>query len=159
MGGELIVQGNFGGQVITDHFMHTGKVQMERFLESKADTGLMCFNCSDGTAVRGSLPLHSEDILLGEHSLSKSDVINYIKNESFEELGKNTKLEDYLDFDEFSQICNTIAEILNTNITNRSDALEQLLKSLRYLFSFKSHPRYTHLYLLLEGEALYVTSV
>jgi len=159
MGGELVVPGNFGGEVITDHFMHTGKVQMERFLESKLGTGLNCYNCSDGTAIKGSMPLPSEDIFLESMSVTKHDIISYIKNEPFKSLEQNINLEEFLDFDEFEQICNFMAEILDSKIDNRADALQQLLKSLRYLFSFKNHPRFTHLYLLLEGESLYVTSV
>lgn len=159
MGGELIVPGNFGGDIITDHFMHTGKVQMERFLESKLDAGISCFNCSDGTAIKGSIPLRSDDILLDKFSFSKSEVIENIKNQPFSKLDNNISLTDYLDFDEFEQLCNTMVEILNGPILNRTEALKQLLESLRYLFSFKNHPRYTHLYLLLEGESLYVTSV
>ncbi len=159
MGGELIVPGNFGESIITDHFMHTGKVQMERFLESKLDAGINCFNCSDGAAVKGSMPLRSDDILLEEFSFSKNEVIEHIKTQPFSAVDKNVCLTDYLDFDEFEQLCNTMVEILDGPILNRTEALEQLLESLRYLFSFKNHPRYTHLYLLLEGESLYVTSV
>ncbi|MCZ2721211.1 DUF115 domain-containing protein [Marinomonas sp. 15G1-11] len=159
MGGELVVPGNFGGSIITDHFMHTGKVQMERFLESKLDAGISCFNCSDGSAIKGSMPLRSDDILLEEFSFSKNTVIDHIKHQPFSKLDKTVALTDYLDFDEFEQLCNTMVDILNEPIFNRTEALKQLLKSLRYLFSFKKHPRYTHLYLLLEGESLYVTSV
>ena len=159
MGGELVVPGNFGGEVITDHFMHTGKVQMERFLESKLGTGLNCYNCSDGTAIKGSMPLLSEDIFIESTNVSKHEVISFIKAEPFKSLEQNINLEEFLDFDEFEQLCNVMAEILDSEINNRADALQQLLKSLRYLFSFKNHPRFTHLYLLLEGESLYVTSV
>ncbi|GAA79454.1 hypothetical protein P20495_1955 [Pseudoalteromonas sp. BSi20495] len=159
MGGELVVPGNFGGNIITDHFMHTGKVQMERFLESKSDIGMNCFNCSDGSAIKGSMPLKSDDILLEEFSFSKNEVIGHIKQQAFSGLDENVCLTDYLDFDEFEQLCNTMADILNKPTSNRKEALKQLLESLRYLFSFKNHPRYTHLFLLLEGESLYVTSV
>lgn len=159
MGAELIVPGNFGGEVRTDHFMHVGKVQMERFLDSKAGAGITCFNCSDGTAVRGSLPLRSENIMLEKTEKTKLQAIEYIKQNLFSSLNKNTELEEFLDFDEFEQLCNMMADILNDDTRKRSEALTQLLKSLRYLFSFRNHPRYTHLYLLLEGEALYVTSV
>ncbi|MGS0534956.1 hypothetical protein [Pseudoalteromonas sp. SaAl2] len=145
--------------MITDHFMHTGKVQMERFLSLKKSSGLNCYNCSDGTFLKGALPLKSEDIILEKSGLSKNEVIDKIKYNTFSSSSEGSELEQYLDFDEFEQLCNIMAEILDSKIDNRADALQQLLKSLRYLFSFKNHPRYTHLYLLLEGESLYVTSV
>ncbi|MCF2859363.1 DUF115 domain-containing protein [Pseudoalteromonas sp. SMS1] len=159
MGGELHVEGNFGGIVTTDHFMHTGKVQMERFIDSKKDADITVFNCSDGTKVEGAFPLHSEDIMFEDSNFSKEQVINFVKNKVFTSSNNDTELESFLDFDEFDEMCHVMAEILEEPVSNRGEALEQILKSLRYLFSFKQHPRYTHFYLLMEGESLYVTSV
>jgi len=42
---------------------------------------------------------------------------------------------------------------------DRSMALANILTHLRYLISFKAEERYLHLYLLIEGEALYINSV
>lgn len=159
MGNKLAVEGNFGGTVITDHFMHTGKVQMERFIASKEGTGIDVFNCSDGTKVEGTHPLKATDIILPKSTDSKDAVINFVKNEIFQPINSGSDIESYLDFDAFKSLCETLSEILNTPIKDRGEALEQILKSLRYLFSFKQHPKYTHLYLLMEGESLYVSSV
>lgn len=159
MGGELHVEGNFGGTVLTDHFMHTGKVQMERFIESRKGSQLDVFNCSDGTKINGAIPLKSEEIISLVSDVKKGQVIDFIKQEIFSDLSHNDDVKQYLDFEEFESLCNVMAEILKSPISSRGQALEQILESLRYLFSFKQHPRYTHLYLLLEGEALYVTSV
>ncbi len=158
MGKEIRVPGNFAESVITDHFMHTGKEQMERLLDSFKDTGLSCFNCSDGTYIEHTIPLRSHDILL-KHSGNKNDVINIIKTSSFKEIDTDLNLKSLLDFDVFEQICGIMVEFLEKPMANRSEALANLLESLRYLYSFKTGGRYVHLYLILEGEALYTSSV
>lgn len=158
MGKEIRVKGNFAESVITDHFMHTGKEQMERLLQSFQGTGLACFNCSDGTYIENTIPLRSNDILL-THTSDKRAVIDSIKTSSFKEIDTDLNLQALLDFDIFAEICGMMIEFLEKPMHNRSDALANLLQSLRYLYSFKTGGRYVHLYLILEGEALYTSSV
>lgn len=158
MGKEIRVPGNFSDWVITDHFMHTGKEQMERLLLSFKGTGLHCFNCSDGTFIEHTIPLRSSDIMLSS-TRSKHDVIAEIKNVGFKNVDSELNLEQLLDFDVFESICRTMVEFLEQPMHNRADGLNNLLASLRYLYSFKQGGRYIHLYLILEGEALYTSSV
>ncbi|WP_354668369.1 6-hydroxymethylpterin diphosphokinase MptE-like protein [Colwellia sp. D2M02] len=159
MGAEFRVEGNFGKPVITEPFLYTGKQQMERLIESFKHTNLTCFNCSDGVKIEGAYPLRSSDILLPEHSLNKIAVVDKIKSDAFEPSMENADLKSLLDFDLFEDICKTMVEILTEPMENRSQALDSLIKQLRYLKSFKQGGRHVHLYLLLEGEALYVNSV
>ena len=159
MGGKHSVTGNFGGKVLTDNFMYVGKVQMERFIDFNKLPSSQVYNCSDGCYIKGTLPLASNDILLTASGVDKKAVVNEIKELSFSQVDEKINIKEYLDFDVFEDLCTTLSSILNSNVSNREEALEQLLKSLRYLFSFKNNLRYSHLFLLLEGEALYVTSV
>ncbi|GAA0815528.1 DUF115 domain-containing protein [Colwellia asteriadis] len=159
MGAEFTVEGNFGKPVITEPFLYTGKQQMERLIDSFKHTNLTCFNCSDGAKIEGTYPLTSTDILLSESSLSKAAVIDKIKSDAFAPSMENADLKSLLDFDIFEDICKTMVEILTEPMDNRPQALDSLIKQLRYLKSFKLGGRHTHLYLLLEGEALYVNSV
>jgi hypothetical protein len=159
MGAEFKVEGNFGVDVITEPFLYTGKQQMERLLDSFKDTKLNCFNCSDGVKIEGTHPLRSQDIILGKESSKKLAILESIKNEAFEPIIENADLKAFLDFDIFEQICNTMVEILSEPMENRHQALDNVIKQLRYLNSFKIGGRHSHLYLLLEGEALYVNSV
>lgn len=158
MGKEIRVKGNFSESVITDHFMHTGKEQMERLLLSFKGTGLSCFNCSDGTYIENTIPLRSSDILIDDAN-NKDDIVNFIKTNSFKEIDSELKLQDLLDFDVFEKICEIMVDFLEKPMQSRSDALNNILASLRYLYSFKTGGRYVHLYLLLEGEALYTSSI
>jgi len=139
--------------------MYVGKVQMERFIDFNKRPGAQIFNCSDGCFIDGALPLDSNDIILTATDVNKSEVINAIKERSFSTVGNTIKINDHLCFDVFDEMCSTLGSILNNDVLDRKEALTQLLKSLRYLFSFKTSLKYSHLFLLLEGEALYVTSV
>jgi len=159
MGNEMVVEGNFGKKVITDHFMYTGKEQMERLLESFKGTHLNCYNCSDGTKIEGALPLHSSDILLDQQPTTKQHVIQFIKQECYKPFDKSIDAKEYLDFDIFESICSSMVEILEQSMDSREQALENLLASLRFLYSFKQEARYAHLYLILEGECLYTSSI
>ncbi|MCO4798658.1 MAG: motility associated factor glycosyltransferase family protein [Colwelliaceae bacterium] len=159
MGAEFKVEGNFGCDVITEPFLYTGKQQMERLLDSFKHTKLNCFNCSDGVKIEGAIPLRSDDILFEKTTISKLKVLDHIKSDAFEQCMENIDLKAFLDFEVFEQICNTMVEILSEPMDNRSQALDCLISQLRYLNSFKAGGRHTHLYLLLEGEALYVNSV
>lgn len=159
MGGDLVIPGNFGGTVLTDGFMNTGKVQMERFIESTFGHGINFYNCSDGALIKGAIPLASSDILINDSLLSKTKVIEYIKQSAFSKRSDEIDLNGYLGFDYFTNICKTITDFLEPEVYTREQALLQLLTSLRYLFSFKQSPRLMHLCLLLEGESLYVSSV
>ncbi|MDO6444395.1 DUF115 domain-containing protein [Colwellia sp. 1_MG-2023] len=159
MGAEFEVDGNFGKKVITEPFLFTGKEQMERLISSFAGKNLQCYNCSDGAKVEGAIPLRSTDIFLEKQSYTKAEIINYIKSNSFKKVDEPLPLEALLAFDVFDKICATMIEILEAPMNNRSDALKNIMTQLRYLFSFKQEEQYLHLYLILEGETLYINSV
>ena len=157
IGDKVTVPGNFGGTVISDHFMYTGKEQMDRLVELYKPQGLNCYNCSNGAKIEGAYPLHSKDIVL-QVEQDKSQVIDYIKQQLFIPVDTEVDHKELLDFEAFEHICKTMVEILDTEVSNRGEALDTLMESLRYLYSFKAETRYLHLFLLIEGEALYVTS-
>ncbi|WP_259337900.1 6-hydroxymethylpterin diphosphokinase MptE-like protein [Colwellia sp. RSH04] len=159
MGAEFEVEGNFGQTVITEPFLFTGKEQMDRLINSFSGTNLQCYNCSDGARIEGAIPVRSSDIILGNDAATKEQVINFVKENSFKKPNLEASLADLLSFDVFEQICNTMIEILEQPINDREDALKNIIDHLRYLMSFRTGEEYLHLYLILEGEALYINSV
>lgn len=158
IGDQMSVPGNFGGTVISDHFMYTGKEQMERLVSTYKGEGLNCYNCSNGAKIEGAYPLRSDNIILSSQQ-DKKAAIQYIKENCFTPVERNFDYQALLDFEAFERMCNTMLEFLDVDITNRGEALDSLMTSLRFLFSFKNENRYLHLFLLLEGEAQYVTSI
>jgi len=158
IGKQMQVPGNFAKQVYTDHFLHTGKLQMEKLLTSVKGTGLECFNCSDGVKIEGTFPLPSENIILPATRFDKKQVVDFIQHELFSQKTEKLPLESYLNHSQFSEICKVMVEILGDEALSRGEELGKLLTQVRFLFSFKT-TQYSHLYFLLEGEALYNTSI
>ncbi|WP_462163497.1 hypothetical protein [Pseudoalteromonas xiamenensis] len=160
VGDDFEVSGNFRKTVLTDQFMHVGNVQMERLLKSFQSKGVAVFNCSDGCKITYTHPLRSEDILFNDDKpINKVDAINYVKSKKFLDFDLKDDLEKLLCIDEFGDFCRTMAEILRQPTKDRKAAQAVLLESLRYLYSFKNIASHVGLYLLLEGEALYVSTI
>ncbi len=158
IGSKLFVEGNFGETVIADHFLYSGKVQMERLLQTSRAYGLSCFNCSNGAKINGATPLLSEDIILEETQVTKPQVSSYVKNELFYIPDADFDLEDFLDFEGFDKLCATLIEILEPEVSNRSEAFDQVLRHIQLLVSIKE-TQFSHHYMVLEGEALYLNSI
>ncbi|NOU50780.1 motility associated factor glycosyltransferase family protein [Pseudoalteromonas sp. JBTF-M23] len=159
IGKQISLPGNFSPSVLTDEFMCVGNIQMGKLLASFKHKGVQVFNCSNGAKIEGALPLPSDLLVLNATKLAKQHVVEYVKNERFVASDYSAKVEPLLHFDEFAQFCETFANILREPASVRSEALENMLKSIRYLYSFKNSVNYLNLFLLLEGEALYTTSL
>lgn len=158
-GNDYPIPGNFVDTVLTDEFMSVGNTQMERLLASFESQGVNCYNCSNGAKIERAIPLRSGDIILPEQSVDKHVVIDHIKQNKFKAPVSQKLVEEKLAYKEFAEFCETMAEILEQPIQTRTDALENLLQSLRYLYSFRESAHYMSLYLIMEGEALYTSSI
>ena len=159
MGAEFVVEGNFEPRVITEPFLYTGKEQVERLLAVYEGKQLNVYNCSNGVKMKGTFPLRSHDIMLEDISLAKNEIVEHVKLNAFEKYENDVDLSSLLLFDQFQQICETMVEILETDFSSREEALDILFKHLNYLNSFSQDRQFSHLYLLLQGEAWYVNSV
>ncbi|MFC3031838.1 6-hydroxymethylpterin diphosphokinase MptE-like protein [Pseudoalteromonas fenneropenaei] len=159
VGHDFVVPGNFRETVLTDQFMHVGNVQMGRLLQSFQGKGITVFNCSDGSRIEHTIPLHSTDIILNERVIDKPSLVDYVKNNKFSNFDLKDEVEKLLCIDEFEQFCRVIVDILEQPITDRTEALETLLESLRYIYSFRNSAQHLGLYFLIEGEALYMTTI
>lgn len=157
MGNEFEVQGNFRNVVLTDHFLYTGKKQIDSLLLSYEGKDISCYNCSDGAKLEGSIALESDNIIIN-HAYKKEDVIDYICNELFSPSVTSLELDKNLFFEEFSKLCMEMADILKPNPSSVTEAVEQVIYQFRYLTCL-TESQYSHHYLLLEGEVLYVNSV
>ncbi|MEQ2353327.1 motility associated factor glycosyltransferase family protein [Pseudoalteromonas piscicida] len=159
IGGQVRIPGNFCETVLSDEFMYVGNCQMERILESFLKENVNCYNCSNGAKIKHSIPLESKDILLPERGVDKHQVVEHIKTNLFAAKADIESMEKLLCEEEFEQLCGTMVELLEEEFDCRESAQEVLLKSLRYLYSFRNSADHLGLYQLLEGEALYTSSI
>ncbi|MFT2112675.1 6-hydroxymethylpterin diphosphokinase MptE-like protein [Marinomonas sp. 2405UD68-3] len=159
IGKQVEIPGNFVPTILTDAFMSVGNTQMEKLLESFKERSINCYNCSNGAKIKGTTPLGSDSIYIEPNKLSKKQVVEYVKENCFSSRCAYEDVEPLLNFEEFSGFCNTMAEILKQNSVNRTNSFDNLLESIRYLYSFKGSAKHLHIFLLFEGEVLYASSL
>ncbi|QUI70387.1 6-hydroxymethylpterin diphosphokinase MptE-like protein [Pseudoalteromonas sp. M8] len=158
IGSKMLISGNFGQDVIADHFLYSGKVQMERLLKTERAKGVYCYNCSGGAKIEGTLSLRSSDLIIENQNVSKHDVVEYVKNSLFYIPDEDFKIEKHLDFEGFEKLCDTLIDILSEPVNSRTEAYEQVIKQVHLLTSLKE-TQFSHHYMVLEGEALYLSSI
>ncbi len=159
IGKQREIPGNFVETVLTDEFMSVGNTQMEKLLESFKKHGVNCYNCSNGAKIKGTIPLDSDYIYIEPNKLSKKQIIEHVKENCFSSRCAFEDVEPLLDFKAFSGFCKTMSEILKQKSVNRTNSFDNLLESVRYLYSFKGSKRYLNIFLLFEGEVLYTSSL
>ncbi|MAD02035.1 MAG: hypothetical protein CMK65_00210 [Pseudoalteromonas sp.] len=155
--GEISVDGNFGGKIISTSFLNTGKFYLEHLLALFPKVN--CYNCSDGALIEHTTPLNSSDILLCSSHINKFKLIDIIKSDLF--IDRNFSEQEYIDWlaiDQFNEICDKITIFLDRKFSSRAEFATAMMEQVRYLFNF-SHTPYRHIYFALEGSITYIHSV
>ncbi|PAY01270.1 hypothetical protein CKO50_11125 [Pseudoalteromonas sp. HM-SA03] len=127
-------------------------------MKTERAKGVYCYNCSGGAKIEGALPLHSSDLIIENQSVSRFDVVEYVKNSLFYIPDTDFKIEKHLDFEGFEKLCETLIDILSEPVNSRTEAYEQVIKQVHLLISLKE-TQFSHHYMVLEGEALYLNSI
>lgn len=73
------VPGNFGGQAWTNSYFLWSRWVFETIISAAE---VATFNCSDGIAIEGALPVRPEDLSIPRDKLDKADVLDAIKGAS-----------------------------------------------------------------------------
>jgi hypothetical protein len=154
--GEVIVEGNFGGEVTSTSFLNTGRYFLGHLLKSFPQVN--CYNCSDGAKIENAYAVYPEDLLI-ESIKDKEGLIEYCKSEFFGERDfTESAYSEWLAIDKFDDICDKIIDFTDKEFASRAEMATALKLQVRYLFSY-AHTRYRHLYFMLEGSITYVHSV
>lgn len=147
------LEGNFGGIVKTSSLLAVSCRQMSRLLQSFLADDLECYNVGSGAKVEGALPLKAEHLLPTFQDADKASVVDYVKSDLFESF-QSSKFEEYIHFEYYDKLCDHLLEISQETINSRAEALDNLRRQSRYLYSHR-HSKYSHLHYVLEGELLY----
>ena len=145
--------GNLGGTVMSSNFLAMSCQQMGRLLGLPKFADIHCYNVGEGAKVNHALPLKPEHVLPEPQQHDKSQVVDYIKDELFNHF-QFEHFERYMAFDRYDEICDHLIAISEEPITSRAEALDNLRRQARYLYSHRQ-TRYSHLHYVLEGEMLY----
>lgn len=147
------LEGNFGGKVRSSSLLAMSSRQMARLLKYPLSKDVECYNVGEGAKVEGALPLHTEHLLPEFFNVGKESVVEYIKNDLFDKF-QLENFSSYLDFDKYNEICKHLIEVSCEKISSREEALNNIRRQSRYLYSHRGS-KYSHLHYVLEGELLY----
>jgi len=147
------LEGNLGGHVMATNLLAMSCQQMGRLLEARAFKKVVCYNVGRGAKINNALPLKPEHVLAEDPICDKEQVVTYVKENMFDFV-QLENFENYMRFDKYDEICSHLLSIANEPIESRAEALDNLRRQARYLYSHRG-TRYSHLHYVLEGELLY----
>ncbi|MAL83375.1 MULTISPECIES: 6-hydroxymethylpterin diphosphokinase MptE-like protein [Idiomarina] len=150
---KVELKGNFGGKVRSTNLLAISSQQMGRLLGMPNLKSVECYNVSNGAYVEHALPLRPELVLPEFQTARKTDVIQFIKEQQFENIQVDD-FEERMDFKVFSEICDDLIEIGERPIQSRSQATDILRRQSNYLKAY-SKTEYEYIYHMLSGELLY----
>lgn len=155
--GGYIIPGNFGGDVTASRLFCVSIKSMESLLRTNKEVA--CFNCSDGAAIKGAMPLHINDIIMKNGvAIDKSKLVDRIYDEFFSVLDiSGEKIESFMAFDFFDDIMNRLISDWSITGTNREEISELMQKHFEYLV-FISETRQHHIHRVLVGSINYFFS-
>lgn len=120
---EIIVPGNFGGEVSTDKILSVARRMMGNMIAHYPEARV--YNLNDGAMIRGATPLRKEEFVLEGTSTGKAEVVADIRG-AFEHRQSNlTELEQSLltQMDEFTE---GVSAIIAQDQKTRSDVIDKL---------------------------------
>jgi hypothetical protein len=130
---------------------------MESLLRSNKD--VTCYNCSDGAAIEGTVPLHINDFAVNSGVVvDKNKLTSNIYNEFFSVLDiKRNDIELLMAYDFFDEIMDKFISDWNAVGTGRDDISELMQKHFEYL-TYISETRQHHIHRVLVGSINYFFS-
>ncbi|WP_068977138.1 MULTISPECIES: motility associated factor glycosyltransferase family protein [Aeromonas] len=151
--GELLVPGNFGGEVISNPIFSLAIKQMETLLCMAKD--ICCYNITDGAKVEGAIPLTLDDIYIEEPSCSKDNIVAHIRHDFFTPLSiGDAELGQYMGFEVFNKLIDLMVGEWEKVTISHDDIIELMQRQYNYLLYIMTTSE-RHLQRVLEGSMNY----
>ena len=135
-GGGVPIEGNFGGDFISDSFFYMSNKALSKLIHHFDD--LNCYNLSDGAKIEGASPLHAEnmkEIFCDAPVIDKNKVADEFYQSGLVKDNKalHEQLLDNLAFDYFEEVCQVLASLSEQPINSFDDAIDYLAKNTQIL--------------------------
>lgn len=131
---EIVVEGNFGGNVFTSNILNAARLNMEGSVAAHPD--VQVFNLNQGAKIAGTIPLQVEAFVCESRPEEKSGVVSAIQGAFVaRELDERSLGEKLL-----QQIDAFIAEVsvlLDQPLTTKEDALQKMEEIYKFIFSVR----------------------
>ncbi|HAR79944.1 MAG TPA: hypothetical protein DCR21_03850 [Succinivibrionaceae bacterium] len=122
-----LTEGNFGGMCESGYFYKMSIRHMEILLNAFKDKAV-CHNCSDGSRIEGTVPVHSETLDFESLStLDKAEIHRFfIENYTREIQADSAALERVIGRNDFCSLINKFKEIWDTEAVSRIDFIKKM---------------------------------
>lgn len=150
-GANIRLEGNFGKDVMAAPLLAVSKTTFERLLSTAPQCNV--YNVGNGAKIRGTVPLHEEDIFLNNQPIDKQSTIELIKSQHFKNI-EFDNAEELIGFEEFQELCDYLIDIGKRKFFSREEAHDILKAQQRLVYAYRksAHPHFFH---LIKGTLLY----
>jgi hypothetical protein len=129
---DIMVPGNFGGEVATDKILFTAGKMMGNMINRFPAARI--FNMSDGAMIKGGTPLTKESFALEGVTASKAEIVEVIKG-AFENKQFNLAELELSFLAQIDGYTKDISEIMAQEQKSRSDVIDKLSLIYQYIQS------------------------
>jgi hypothetical protein len=145
--------GNFGGFVISNDLFQVAHIQLEKLIKDYSAASVI--NVGNGAKLSGAIPSYAHELMDCEQlEQDKESVVEKIKREFFVTLPIEDVDINFLGLDKLEEACDHLVSIASEKVTSQQEALEQLRRQSRYLYSFRD-TQLGHIFHIIKGSLLY----
>ena len=129
---ELVVPGNFGGEVATDKVLSVARRMMGNMIARFPAARV--FNLNDGAMIKGAAPLDKKDFVLGQQSAGKAAAIEAVKG-AFDNKQFNLQALQQSLLQQIDDFTGKVAAIIGQAQETRADVIDKLSEIHQYVQS------------------------
>ncbi len=139
------LKGNFGGTIQSTYFMEMCARNMEIAIADHMyyqDEIFKIYNCSDGALIKGTIPLHTENLDFDNRPLiNKQELLDYVENSfTFKAEITRAQIHEYCMVGKFSEIIANLKKMISDFPTSRTAAVKWMMTMSEYILSLQNHP-------------------
>lgn len=149
---NIILEGNFGGQITSNHIYKVAKQSLEGLLQLNRE--INCYNTSDGILIHGANPTSIEDISFDHEDLDKASIVDDLLNSNFNReylapMGDEATV--LADFSDLHSFCDKIIELMKKTCQTRAQGLALLDEHHKLCVETGLNGQTQYLYSLIKG--------
>ncbi len=141
---NLSAKGNFCSDCKTNDLFMTSAFMISQLLSLHKD--VLCANCSDGIAIKNTIPVRSETLAVEFESFNNIDKValrNYIVRERTAPIHlSKDEIEKVFDSSIFVNVCAKLRQILCTEFDSKSSCIGNMMLANKYMYDFTQNYAY-----------------
>ena len=151
--GNKKLPGNFGNEITSTAVYAHARLSVESLL--KQNPQVNCYNTSNGVFIRGTTPMHIQDITLGASNniqkgqFCKTLFLEYFNNDGLRKISSNEEIAKH--FKPAIKLCEEMAKLFTRKAKNRTDAFKMLSSQHKIALLTGVNSKTQYAYSILKG--------